>query len=321
METRANHVLIGAFTLLVLVFAMLFALWIGKATLEREWSWYVVVFTEAVSGLTVGGAVQYNGIQVGEVRRLALDPEDPSKVLATIRVAASTPVKTDTVAKLTFTGLTGVSLIQLSGGSREAPLLLPGPDGSVPLIHAETSALQKLLASSEDIATTASKVMLRLNDLFDEENTRRIAATLENLEAATGTLAESKEEIRTLLAEAADAARNLNQTLANADRAINRIDGAVVRLDQDVLRELPETMQHVKQTLANLEAVAKNADMLLADNRESLTTFSQQGLPQVGPALDELRRLLRDLRRVTGRLEENPARFLLGGEPAPEFDP
>jgi phospholipid/cholesterol/gamma-HCH transport system substrate-binding protein len=321
VETRANHVLIGAFTLLVLGFAMLFALWIGKATLEREWSWYVVVFTEAVSGLTVGGAVQYNGIQVGEVRRLALDPEDPSKVLATIRVAASTPVKTDTVAKLTFTGLTGVSLIQLSGGSPRAPYLLPGPDGGVPLIHAETSALQKLLASSEDIATTASKVMLRLNELFDEENTRRISATLQHLEATTATLADSRDEIRTLLAEAAVAARSLNQTLARADGAIGRIDGAVAKLDRDVLNQLPQTMEHLKTTLARLEDVASNADMLLSDNRESLTTFSQQGLPQVGPALDELRRLLRDLRRVTGRLEENPARFLLGGEPAPEFDP
>jgi phospholipid/cholesterol/gamma-HCH transport system substrate-binding protein len=321
VETRANHVLIGGFTLVVLALAMLFALWIGKATLEREWSWYVVVFTEAVSGLTVGGAVQYNGIQVGEVRRLALDPEDPSRVFATVRVAASTPVKTDTVAKLAFTGLTGVSIIQLSGGSREAPLLQPDPVTGVMLIHAETSALQKLLASSEDIATTASKVMLRLNDILSDENARRISAMLENVEATSATLADSREDLRTLLAEAARAGAALNRTLAATQGTIARVDDAVARLDAEVLRQLPDTVAALHRAVESLERLSVNADTLLADNRETLSAFGQQGLSQVGPALDELRRLLRDLRRMSQQLEQGRARFLLGGEPPPEFDP
>jgi phospholipid/cholesterol/gamma-HCH transport system substrate-binding protein len=123
METRASHVLIGAFTLAIFALAFLFVLWIGKLRLAREWDYYDVLFEEAVSGLTVGGAVQYQGIQVGEVRRLSLDPTDPNKVIARVRVAGGTPVKTDTKAKLAITGLTGVSVIQLSGGTRTAPML------------------------------------------------------------------------------------------------------------------------------------------------------------------------------------------------------
>jgi phospholipid/cholesterol/gamma-HCH transport system substrate-binding protein len=321
METRANHALIGAFTLGVLTLAMLFALWIGKATLEREWSWYLVVFNEAVSGLTVGSPVQYNGIQIGEVRKLALDPQDPSRVFATIRVAASTPVKTDTVAMLAYTGLTGVSLIQLSGGSRNAPMLEPDPEIGVAVINAETSALQKLLASSEDIATTASQVMLRINTLLGPENMGKIASMLENFEATSATVAESRENIRTTLAEAAQAGAALNRTLAGAEQAIGRIDGAIARLDRDVLRRLPDTIAALQETVESLERFAVNADALLADNRESLSSFSQQGLSQVGPALDEMRSLLRDLRRMSQQIEQSPARFLIGGEPLPEFEP
>jgi phospholipid/cholesterol/gamma-HCH transport system substrate-binding protein len=321
VETRANHVLIGAFTVLVLGLAMLFALWIGKATLEREWDWYVVVFNEAISGLTVGSAVTYNGIQIGEVRELAIDPVDPSRVLATVRVSATAPVRTDTVAKLTFTGLTGVSVIQLSGGSPEAPRLRPAPDGSPPIIVAEGSALQKLLASSEDIATTASQVLVRLNNLLDADNAARVGNMLHNLEQTTQTIADSREDIRQLLAETARASRALNRTLERADQAFASFDGVVARFDDEVIGQLPEAVENLKSTLQRLENFASTADQVLEENRGALTSFGQQGLAQVGPALDELRSLLRDLRRMAREMEQSPARYLIRGQRAPEFEP
>src|SRR5512141_382988 len=125
METRASYVLIGAFTLLVLVSSLLFVLWLGKFSLEREWDYYDIVFKEAVTGLTVGGAVQYSGIQVGEVRKLSLAPDDPRQVIAHVRLHGDTPVKTDTKARLTLLGLTGVTVIQLSGGTPGAARLVP----------------------------------------------------------------------------------------------------------------------------------------------------------------------------------------------------
>src|SRR5512146_3439170 len=115
METRAHHVLIGLFTIIVSLLGVLFALWAANYAANRDWDEYEVVFTEAVTGLGTGGIVQYNGINVGEVRRLSLDPKDPRKVVARIRLTAGTPVKIDTKAKLAFIGLTGVAQIQLSG--------------------------------------------------------------------------------------------------------------------------------------------------------------------------------------------------------------
>jgi thiol-disulfide isomerase/thioredoxin len=88
-------VLIGAFTLAVAVLAMLFALWAAKTVSDRQWDEYEVVFTEAVTGLTRGGVVQYNGIAVGDVTELKLDAADPSKVVARIRVGGGTPVTVD----------------------------------------------------------------------------------------------------------------------------------------------------------------------------------------------------------------------------------
>ena len=113
METRANHVLIGLFTLVVLTLLVGFALWAAKFASDSSWNEYDVVFSEAVTGLGIGGTVQFNGISVGEVRNLEIDPTDPNKVLVRVRIKSGTPIKVDTQAKLAFVGLTGITQIQL----------------------------------------------------------------------------------------------------------------------------------------------------------------------------------------------------------------
>ena len=149
METRANHVLIGLFTLLVALGAVLYALWAAKYSSEREWNEYDIVFNEAVTGLSNGGVVQYNGINVGEVRKLSLDKRDPNKVIAHVRVESGTPVKIDTKAKLAIVGLaTGIAEIQLSGGSVASPMLMPKDGEKVATIYAEESSIGKLLNST-----------------------------------------------------------------------------------------------------------------------------------------------------------------------------
>ena len=117
METKANYVLIGAFTLAVAVFGLLFALWAANYSSEKEWREYRIVFNEPVTGLSEGGNVRYNGINVGTVESLSLAPDDPRQVVALVKLEADAPVKTDTRAKLSQDGLTGPPFIQLTGGS------------------------------------------------------------------------------------------------------------------------------------------------------------------------------------------------------------
>src|SRR5450830_935091 len=114
METRAHHVLIGCFTLLAVAGALLFSLWLARARGDQDLRFYTVVFNEAVSGLSRGSAVQHSGIKVGDVVRLSLDPADPRRVLARIRVDGHIPIRKDTSAALSLTGITGTSVIQLS---------------------------------------------------------------------------------------------------------------------------------------------------------------------------------------------------------------
>ncbi|HET7593389.1 MAG TPA: MlaD family protein [Rhodanobacteraceae bacterium] len=306
METRAHHVLIGTFTLVVVVVAVLFALWLGKASLSKQHHYYDIVFTEAVTGLSTGSPVQYNGIQVGQVSQLKLDPKDPRKVLARIQVAADTPIKTDTRAKLGLLGLTGVAFIQLSGGAPDSALLMPTPDNPVPQIKSENSALSQLLASGSDVVTNLNGILDRLGQVVSQSNVDRITSTLKNIDQTTSTLAAERDDLRKLIHEASEASVKLNQTLAGANKLVN---GPAL-----------QTMERAQAAMTSLQQTTKTLNDLLVENKDSLQS-GLRGVDQIGPTLRQLRATLRDIQQVTDQLQANPAAYLLGRDHPAEFTP
>ncbi len=307
METRANYILIGTFTLAAAAFLLLFGLWAAKYTSDKDWRYYNVVFDEAVTGLTEGGSVQYNGISVGTVDTLSLAPDDPRKVIARVKLRATTPVKIDTRAKLSFTGLTGTAFIQLTGGSPNAKSLVPDNGDTVPTILTEASALQ-------NIAETANKLVARLDKVLSDDNIRNITQTLHNIEDATGALAEQRDDIAALIVNARVSSEKLATTLDTTNKAITDVD-------RELVQKLPQLIAKLDSTLNRLNNAAGNADGLLSENRGAINSFTQDGLSQLGPTMEELRALVRDLRKISARLEDNPAGYVLGRQKPKEFEP
>jgi phospholipid/cholesterol/gamma-HCH transport system substrate-binding protein len=320
METRANHVLIGSFALATLILAALFALWLGKVQLDREWAFYDVVFEEAVLGLTVGSAVQYSGIQVGEVRALKLAPDDPSHVIARIRVGAQTPVKTDTTARLTFTGLTGVSVIQLGGGSADAERLAD-PEGGVPKIYAEESALAKLMGSGEDIVLSVNQLLRRASELLSDENAERIAATISHIEALSAEFGDRRGEVGSAIEDIAASGKSLRESLQRLDPLLGKLDSIANRTDTLLAEDASQALADLREATESTRALAEASRRLVENNEAAITRFSQQGLEQVPPTLVELRQTLEHLRQLIQRLESSPAGFLLGADQPKEYDP
>ena len=298
--------LIGAFTLLTAAFLLLFGLWAAKYTSDKDWRYFNVIFDEAVTGLTEGGSVQYNGISVGTVDKLSLAPDDPRKVIAKVKLRASTPVKVDTHAKLSFTGLTGTAFIQLTGGSPDAALLV-GTEDEIPTIITESSALQ-------NIAETANKLVARLDKVLSDENINNIAKTLENLENATGAISDQRADLGALITNARISSEKLANTLDTTNNAVNSID-------RELVQKLPQLIAKLDSTLSRMDSAANNADKLIGENRGAINSFTQDGLSQLGPTMEELRALVRDLRKISARFEDNPAGYVLGRQKPKEFEP
>jgi len=312
METRAHHVLIGLFSVLVVVGAMLFGLWLAKASMDSTFKDYEVVFNEAVSGLSKGSSVQYNGIKVGDVIELRLDDKDPRRVLARIRLAASTPVKVDTKAKLALTGVTGTSIIQLSGGDPTSPPL-KGKDGKLPEIVASPSPIARLLTDGSDVMANVNMLLHNANALFSEDNVNRVSKTLDNLEQTTTAIAGQRGDISQTLKQLAQVGKQASVTLEQTNVLMRNANGLLSTEGKQMFNSAEQAMNSLQQSTATINKLINN-------NEDSLNS-GLQGLNQLGPAVNELRETLGTLRSISRRLESNPSGYLLGREQNKEFTP
>ncbi|EKE44879.1 mce related protein [Oceaniovalibus guishaninsula JLT2003] len=238
METRANFILIGAFTLAGILGALGFFVWLASVQLDRQYETYGIFFDD-VSGLDASGDVLFNGITVGKVIALRISDVDPSKVYAEIEVDAATPVREDTVAQLMSQGVTGVSYVSLSNSRREAPPLT-APDGETPIIPSRRSTVQQLVEDAPDLLTEATELLTRLQAFAGPENQAHVTEILGNLDAASGGLEQALTDFSAITGTVGDAAGQIGQfterldrigaaaetTLGNADGTLQAATGA-----------------------------------------------------------------------------------------------
>lgn len=305
METRANYVLIGAFVLLAAAALALFAVLMSGAGLSRQFTPYDVVFEGPVNGLTEGGEVRFNGIKVGEVKRLSLDRKDPNRVIARVSVDAQTPVRTDSVAELNFLGVTGVTFIQIRAGSPQMPLMPKPENGQPAVIKAERTALDELFQGGQDMFSEAGKTIQAINDVLNETNVEEINAILKNVRVATDKISREGGLIDT----AQSALEKIDGTVESVDTAVASIDTAAKDFDALVgdlrvfVKDASPVVSDLRSTMSNVnKAVASVSDQLLPNADRTLESFANTA--------GDLRSVMIRLQGLIGEVEQDPSRFV-----------
>ena len=286
METKANYVLIGVFTLSVIVGAFLFVLWLSGAARTPEHKTYRIVFTGSVSGLTRGSSVLFNGLNVGSVRSIDFLEKDPSRVAAIVDVAGRTPIKTDTKARLELQGLTGVAAIALTGGAETTASLEPGKDGAPPTIYAEPSQLQNLLETVQRLSVRADELIGKANKLLDE-NSASITDTLANADTFSKALADNSSGVNAALKGVADLGRTLAPLTSKLQTLSDDVDNLVKAVDVDKVRGVVSNIDAFAATLARNQGYV---DSLLSDTA-GLAKRLNQTAGQLDGALADFRGL------------------------------
>ncbi len=306
METRANYVLIGAFVLMGAIAFLLFTVWIAGSPFNRSYHTYDVVFTGPVNGLSEGGEVRFNGIKVGEVARLSLDREDPNRVIARVRVASETPVRTDSVAQLDFLGITGVTFIQIRAGSADKPLLTPEEFQEPPVIMTERTALDELFSGGQDLMSVTGDTLNNFNRLLSDQNVQSLTGILANVETISGKLAADDgvvDQAAEAMAAFDDAARAMEAAAVAVDVAARDIS-AVAAGAQPAMDDLGPAMADARQALSDLAEVAANLE-------SSLTPTAGIALEQFSLAAADLRVLMGRLQGLVAEVEQDPSRFVI----------
>lgn len=305
METRANYVMVGSFVLVVLAGIFVAILWLAHTQFNQQFVNYDVYFTGSVTGLSVGAPVNLNGVQVGRVTKIGLDPNNPDQVRVTIETDAQAPIKSDSVASLELTGITGIYYIEISGGTREAPPLTRQEGQPYPVIAAKPSRFASLVASAPELMNRVIDVADRLSQILDDKNRQIIAQTLQNVELITETAAHDAGKVDTIVDDVKATTTEFRKTTMPA------LNNALAEV-QKTLASANIIITDLNQTVKQLNSATGHLDAMIQENRPGVRDFSQGGLNDLHALISDTRLLVAGMTRVVAEIERDPTRFLFG---------
>jgi phospholipid/cholesterol/gamma-HCH transport system substrate-binding protein len=263
METKASYIATGVFTIAVILGVFGFVYWVQTGGASGDRAAYRVVFAGSVSGLHPGSSVLFDGMRVGEVTQLTLDPHDPRKVDAFIAVDRGVPIRTDTKVALDFQGLTGLAEVSLTGGSADAKPIAEAEGGGPPTLYADRNA-------TADVTQAARDVLSRIDGLV-ADNEQAMRSSLRNVESLTATLAQNSKRLDNVMTglehltggsdnrgEIAEAAAAIRKLAENLDKRTDEVSAGLVRFSNSGLKEYEGFAVDGRRTLAELQKVIKS---------------------------------------------------------------
>ncbi len=298
-----NYALVGAFVLLLGALLIAGLLWLAAGgAFQTRYDLYQATEDESVAGLNLNAPVKYNGVDVGKVRQIHLDPTNPALVHLLFAIERGTPIKVDTVAVLKTQGLTGIAYVELSGGAKDAALLRVVPPNRYPVIQTKPSLSARLENVLTTVLSKLDDTSSSINSILSAENRAAFKSALADFATVARTVAARKDAIDTGITSAARTFQNSAGATAQIAPVIERIGrgaDAVEKMGSEVAR--------------TSESAAKTVDAVGAD----LQRFGTDTLPELRRLLGELAALSTSLRRLSEQTERDPRGLLFGRKPVP----
>ncbi|EAR23030.1 MlaD family protein [Nitrococcus mobilis] len=294
MGSKVSYTLVGLFVVLLTIGLVATGLWFaGGLKHTGQFRQYSVYTAGSVAGLTPGAQVTYKGIGVGKVVRIAIDHRDPSRVHVVLAAARSTPINTATRAAFKPRGLTGATLVELSGYAANAAPLSAPPGEPYPVIRSKNSALTQLDQALSEGIGTLNRIGKQFEELLSEHNRQAIASILADFARLSSTLATNSERIE--------------QTLVHLDQ--------ITQNSAQITRHIPKTLGRLDRSLQGLDQLSRS----LNQTATTLTGLGRSGETGLRTTMPELKALFAQIRRTTShldrliqKLEREPAALLRG---------
>jgi phospholipid/cholesterol/gamma-HCH transport system substrate-binding protein len=305
METRAHYVAVGIFVLGAIILAFVAVLWLAHAEFGEQAKRYYIYFRGSVAGLNKGSQVQYNGIPVGRVIDIRVDPDNLEQIQITVEINTGiVDIKSDARAYLDTNILNGIATIQVRGGTRQAQALQPQTGHKYPVIQSGRTELEEVKASLPDLLADLKSAARSVNILLDQANRAAVAETLRNLRTISGNIVEPSRKLGEIIDNANNSVLQLHALLRDVDQSYIGRGG----LKDEAVQALGDYDRLAKSLLDN----SRQIQVILAENRAGVRDFSQRTLPAVDGLVSDLQRFVWHLTRLTTELEHDPTRLLFG---------
>ncbi len=297
MGSKANYTLVGLFVIGLGVTLVWLILWIAAPHNGKSYKKYLVYMDETVSGLSEQAPVKYNGVTVGSVQHIKLNPKNPQEVVLLLNIVEGTPITTSTIATLKSQGVTGINYVGLKAKTADAPMLTKTGTEPYPVIPSEPSLLVQLGTALHDVTENIKQLSTSIHGVFDEENQEAFKESLQNIEKFTKTLSNNSREI--------------DRSLKNADTMLANTAKASKKLPQSI-DQFNDALVEIKHASKALQRLSNKATSTLSDGEVVLSNVNSQTLPSILQTSDQLSNLLGELAHLTNTLKRDPSIIIRG---------
>lgn len=302
MEYRVNYTVVGIF-IVVLTTAMLsLAFWLTTSGNSKDYTSYAIYMKESVYGLSQQAPVKFNGVTIGYVNKIQLNPHNLQEVRLLVNIEKKVPITQSTVATLKSQGITGITYIGLEAQSPRAPLLALRPGETYPIIPSKPSLLVQLSDALSDVTNNLNTISENFQRIFDRANTDALRDSLQNMSTFTKTLAQSSEDVR----ESVNLAKKL---LNNSAKASAELPKTIKRVD--------DTLATIKRMANNMQDTSKQVNLTMRDSRVAVQSLSQQALPSIIQLIHRLDGVAGNVEQFSAELAQNPSVIIRGKQPHP----
>ncbi|MDA8888486.1 MlaD family protein [Hellea sp.] len=315
MERKAHYALIGTFVLVSLAALLAFTAWLSNAQFDKKFDNYEISFRGGVQGLSEGTEVRFNGLKVGDITELRIDPNDNNSVIVDIQVEANTPIDFESIGRMEPLGLTGLNYIQIIPGGPNSRLIKNSTDKDPFRLKGEASRIDLLLGSGGTVMESSQAALARINAVMTPEAIMDFHEILNNLKVITSNFVDLKvdPEIfnRTM--------QSIEQASSDVSLAADAVDVAAkdfdVLIETDVKTVLDRSkisMEKLDKTLSAIEVLSKDSNQLITDGRDAINRLSNSGLTDIEETIDSIRRVVLGLESILINFEQNPTAFIVG---------
>jgi phospholipid/cholesterol/gamma-HCH transport system substrate-binding protein len=307
METRAPYVAVGVFVVLLIAGLVVAVLWFAQVQFREQVSYYDIYFKGSVTGLTVGSPVRDNGIPVGRVAEIRLDPSDPSRVRVTAEITGAVAIKEDTVASLELQGLAGGINVELTGGTREAPDLTLKPGERYPVIASRQSGLQQVVTTAPELMDRIIELSDQLRKLLSPQNVQDVSETLDNFRKLSEVAASRSGEIDSAIDNGAQALKGLHNTLDSANAILASLKQLVAPQGG-----MQETLKSISDASHQIGLLAQHIDQIVVANGPQVTELTKHSVTDIDNLTQQTQALVQQLSRIADSIERDPTRVIYG---------
>jgi len=302
MYSKVNYTLIGAFVVLFVVAIISFAFWLGNRGVEDNYTLYLLRVKESVTGLSKDSGIKMKGVDIGIVKSISINPDNIEEVDIIVKIKNNIPIKEDMFGIIKMYGLTGLSYIDISGGTNSSSLLI-AKNGSLPIIKSGVSLLSKLGNNLDEVMIKLVTLLDKSQSLLSDKNIENFSKSLYNFQKLLEkTLVLESQAIKTLK-EGEDTLVVIKKSIKEFSKDFHIVSSNINLATRDIYKEIIPSIN-------SFTKMSRSLDKMVITFEKSVIRGDYNMQRIMKPIIIDLQELSIQIEQIATEFEESPSDIL-----------